>query len=204
VVVIHEIFGLSDWVRAVTDQFAAEGFIAIAPDLLSGKGPGGAGSRSVDADGARALIGALDPAEVSRRLDGAVAWAIAQPAATKTFAVVGYCWGGGIAFSYATQRKDLGAAAVFYGVAPPAQALGKVSAPILALYGGNDARVTSTAAPTAAELKRLGKRFEFEIYPGAGHAFLRQQGGMNGANLAAAQKSWPRVIRFLKDSLEGS
>jgi carboxymethylenebutenolidase len=202
VVVVHEIFGLSDWVRAVADQFAAEGFIAIAPDLLSGKGPGGEGSRSVDADGARALIATLDPAEVSRRLDGAVAWAISQPAATKKFAVVGYCWGGGVSFAYATQRSDLSAAALFYGVAPPFSTLAAITAPVLAFYGGNDERVTSTAAPAAAELKRLGKSFDYEVYPGAGHAFLRQQGGMAGANLAAAQKSWPELIGFLKESLE--
>ncbi len=185
----------------MADQLAAEGFIAIAPDLLSGKGPGGAGSRSVDADGARALIATLDPAEVARRLDAAVAWATAQPAATKKFAVVGYCWGGGISFSYATHRPDLSAAAVFYGVAPPVSTFGAIRAPVLAFYGGSDARVTSTAAAAAAELKRLGKSFEYEVYPGAGHAFLRQQSGMAGSNMNAARKSWPRLIGFLKDKL---
>jgi carboxymethylenebutenolidase len=135
-------------------------------------------------------------------LDGAVAWAISQPAATKKFAVVGYCWGGGVSFAYATQRSDLSAAALFYGVAPPFSTLAAITAPVLAFYGGNDERVTSTAAPAAAELKRLGKSFDYEVYPGAGHAFLRQQGGMAGANLAAAQKSWPELIGFLKESLE--
>lgn len=202
VLVIHEIFGLNDWARAVADQFAAEGFIAIAPDLLSGKAPGGKGSSAVSPDGARALIAALDPAEVQRRLDASVDYALALPAAAKRFASVGFCWGGGISFNYATTRQDLAAAVSFYGVAPPATALARIRAPILALYGGSDARVTSTEAPAAAELSRLGKRFESEIYPGAGHAFLRQQGGQNGANLEASKRSWPRVVSFLKAELE--
>jgi carboxymethylenebutenolidase len=201
VLVVHEIFGLTDWVRAVADQLAAEGFIAIAPDLLSGKGPGGKGSSSVDADGARALIAALDPEEVTRRLDATSAYALALPAAAKKFGVLGFCWGGGISFGYAAKRQDLGASVAFYGVAPPAQELARIKAPVLALYGGSDARVTSTEAPAAAELKRLGSRFEFEIYPGAGHAFLRQQSGMNGANMEAAKKAWPRALGFLKETL---
>jgi carboxymethylenebutenolidase len=201
VLVIHEIFGLNDWARAVADQLAAEGYIAVAPDLLSGKAPGGAGSSAVTPDGARALIAQLDGAEVARRLDAAADYAMALPAAAKRFGVVGFCWGGGISFTYASTRADLGAAVSFYGVAPPPAALARIKAPVLALYGGNDARVTSTEAPAAAELKRLGKRFESEIYAGAGHAFLRQQGGMNGANLEATRLSWPRVLQFLKGTL---
>jgi carboxymethylenebutenolidase len=176
VVVVHEIFGLSDWVRAVADQFAAEGFIAIAPDFLSGKAPGGGGSRWLTVDAARALNSALDPKEVARRIDGAVAYATSLPAATKKFGVVGFCWGGGISFSYATVRPDLGASAVFYGAL--------------------------TAEPAATEMKRIGKSFEYEVYAGAGHGFLRQQDGQNGANLSASQQAWSRVLRFFKDRLE--
>jgi carboxymethylenebutenolidase len=202
VLVVHEIFGLSDWVRSVADRLAAEGFIAIAPDLLSGKAPGGGGSSSVDPDGARALIAKLDPAEVSMRLDAAVAYATALPAATRKFGIVGFCWGGGVSFTYATQRPDLAASVVYYGMAPSAAELAHIEAPVLALYGGSDARVTSTAAPTAQELSRLGKSFDYRIYEGAGHAFLRQQDGMGGANLKAAQDAWPRTIEFLRGRLE--
>ncbi len=201
VLVVHEIFGLSDWVRSVADQLAAEGFIAVAPDLLSGKGPDGAGSSSVDADGARALIGKLDQAEVTRRLDAAAAYALSLNAASKSLGIVGFCWGGGISFNYATTRADLKAAVSFYGTPPQSEALARIRSPVLALYGGSDARVTSTQAPTAAEMKRLGKRFESEIYPGAGHAFMRQQGGMAGANLNAATLGWPRAVDFLKRAL---
>lgn len=199
VLVVHEIFGLTDWVRAVADQLAAEGFIALAPDLLSGKGPGGGGSSSVSKDDARALIAALSPDEITRRLDAAARYATSLPSATRMFGVVGYCWGGGISFGYATQQPDLGAAVVYYGISPSADALRRVQAPVLGLYGGNDARVTSTVPPAQGEMKTLGKRYDVEIYPGAGHAFLRQA---TGANLSAAQKAWPRTIAFLKETLE--
>jgi carboxymethylenebutenolidase len=115
------------------------------------------------------------------------------------FGVVGYCWGGGISFGYATQQPDLGAAVVYYGISPSADALRRVQAPVLGLYGGNDARVTSTVPPAQGEMKTLGKRYDVEIYPGAGHAFLRQA---TGANLSAARKAWPRTIAFLKETLE--
>lgn len=196
VIVIHEIFGLSDWIRAVADQFAAEGFIAVAPDFLSGKGPLGKGSSGLAVDEARAINSALDPAEVIRRLDGAVKYAVNLPAAEKKYAVVGFCWGGGTSFLYATKQPGLSAAVVFYGVSPSIASLSMVNAPVLGLYGGNDNRVNATIQPAEDELKRLKKSFEKEIYDGAGHGFLRQQDGQEGANLKATQAAWPRVIRF--------
>jgi carboxymethylenebutenolidase len=202
VVVIHENRGLNDWARAVADQFAAEGFIAIAPDFLSGKAPGGAGTRAVDPDGARDLIRTLEPGEIFRRLRGAVQYATALPSATKNYGVVGYCWGGAISFSYATQDPNLDAAVVFYGTSPATESLRNIQAPVLGLYGGADNRVNATIPEAEAEMKRLGKSYEIEIYDGAGHAFLRGQDGQNGANMAATKKSWPRVVSFLKQELE--
>ncbi|UCF99125.1 MAG: dienelactone hydrolase family protein [Spirochaetaceae bacterium] len=202
VVVIHENRGLNDWARAVADQFAAEGFIAIAPDFLSGKAPGGAGTRAVDPDGARDLIRTLEQEEIYRRLRGAVQYATSLPAATKRYAVVGYCWGGANSFGYATQDPNLAAAVVFYGTSPATESLRNVRAPVLGLYGGADNRVNATIPAAEAEMKRLGKRYEVEIYDGAGHAFLRGQDGQNGANMAATEKSWPRAINFLKQALE--
>jgi carboxymethylenebutenolidase len=203
VLVIHEIFGLSDWVRATTDQMAAEGFIAVAPDLISGKAPGGKGSKSVSPDAARSLIAALDPAEIVRRLDATVKYATSLPAATPRFAVVGFCWGGGVSFAYATEQADLSAAVVCYGTPPSTQALGRIRAPVLGLYGGNDARVDMTVPPAAQEMKRLGKSFDYTMFEGAGHAFFRAQDGQAGANLKATQQAWPRMIQFLKKNLEG-
>jgi len=200
VLVIHEIFGLSDWVRSVADQLAADGFIAIAPDFLSGKAPDGKGSRALTADQARSLIPGLKMPEIVSRLDAAARYGTSLPAATKEFGVVGYCWGGGISFAYAGEQPDLDAAVVYYGTSPSAESLARVRAPVLGLYGGDDARVNATVPAAETEMRRLGKRFEAETYAGAGHGFLRQQEG-RAANLAAAQKAWPRTIEFLRQAL---
>jgi len=199
VVVIHEIFGLTDWIRGVADQVAAEGFVAVAPDLLSGKGPGGGGTESVDRQGAVQLIRGLDGDEVVRRLSGAAHYAMALPATTAAFAVIGYCWGGSTSFRYATAQPHLGGAVVFYGSAPDSAALASVHAPVLGLYGGDDARVNATIAPAEHEMQRLGKRYEVEIYEGAGHGFLRAQEGRDGANQRASERAWPRAVAFLKE-----
>jgi carboxymethylenebutenolidase len=201
VIVIHEIYGLTDWTRAVADQLAAEGFIAIAPDLLSGKGPNGKGSAAVDKDAARELIRGLDWNEIVRRLNAVAAYATALPAAAKQFGIVGFCWGGGTSFAYATEQSDLDAAVVYYGVSPATEKLVRIKTPVLGLYGGDDNRVNATIPAAEAEMKRLGKNFTYEIFEGAGHAFLRAQDGKDGANLKAAQQAWPLMLRFLKQTL---
>jgi carboxymethylenebutenolidase len=201
VLVIHEIFGMSDWVRVVADQLAAEGFIAIAPDLLSGKGPDGGGTASIE--NPRAAIRELDRGEINRRLNGAAHHAMALPAALPAFGSIGFCWGGSTSFLYATAQPALGAAVVFYGGAPDAEALALIEAPVLGLYGGDDARVNATIEPAEQELNRLGKHYEYGIYEGAGHGFLRQQGGREGANMSATEQAWPRTVAFLKAQLGG-
>jgi carboxymethylenebutenolidase len=204
VVLIHEIYGLTDWVRAVADAYAAQGFLVVAPDLLSGKAPdGNAGSAAFTQDSARLAISQLDGTEVTARLNAAAQWATSQPSATKAFGVVGFCWGGGTAYDWATKQPALKAAVGYYGVAPASWSLDTVQAKILALYGGSDARVTSTMPDFRDRMKSLKKSYEAQVYEGAGHAFLRQQQGMNGANLKAAQDAWPRSIAFLKAALEG-
>lgn len=203
VVVIHEIFGLTDWIRAVADQLAADGFIAIAPDLLSGKGPGGGGTESVDAQGATALIRDLDRTEVNRRLEAAATYATGLPAATDRVASVGFCWGGTSSFLFASAWEGLDAAVVYYGSSPEEPDLQRISVPILGLYGGDDARVNATIEPARWILDPLNVPFEVEIYDGAGHGFLRQQDGREGANLRASQGAWPRTITFLEELLEG-
>jgi len=202
VVVIHEIFGLTDWVRSVTDQLAAEGFIAVAPDLLTGKGPNGGGTSSVDRQGAIALIQGLKPDEVQRRLRAAAEYAMALPAARKSAASVGFCWGGSTSFAFATSWPGLAGAAVFYGTPPSEDAMKMIRAPVAGFYGGDDARVTSTVEATRQAMQRLGKRYEARVYDGAGHGFVRDQAGRNGANLRAVQDAWPRVVGFLKQVLE--
>lgn len=203
VIVIQEIYGLSDWLRAVADRLAADGFIAIAPDLLSGKGPGGGGTDKFGSrdDVVKAVRGLKGP-EVVKMLDAVSRYGRSLPAATDKFATVGFCWGGGRSFHYATVRPDLSAAVVYYGTSPDADALGAIRAPVLGLYGGDDARVNATVGPAEAKMKELGKTFVVHTYPGAGHAFLRAQDGRDGANRAAAEKAWPATIRYLKKYLE--
>jgi carboxymethylenebutenolidase len=200
VIVIHEIFGLTDWVRGVADQLAAEGFIAIAPDLLSGKGPGGAGSSS-DQQANVALIRTLNPTEINRRLEALARYGTALPAASGALGTVGFCWGGGVSFNQALNLEGIRGAVVYYGVSPDTALLGNVRAPVLGLYGGDDARVDATVPPAQAVMQRLGRRFDVATFEGAGHGFLRDQAGRNGANQRASEQAWPRTIAFFRETL---
>jgi carboxymethylenebutenolidase len=203
VVVIHEVYGLTDWIRAVADRLAGDGFIAIAPDLLTGRGPGGGGTEKfASRDDAVRAVRDLNPGDVVAALDAAGAYGRGLPAATGKIATVGFCWGGAQSFSYAAARPELGAAVVYYGTSPELTALGSIRAPVLGLYGEDDARVNATVGPAAAAMKELGKPFVANFYPGAGHGFLRAQDGRDGANLAAALKAWPATIDFLRKNLE--
>lgn len=200
VIVIHEIYGLADWIRGVADQLAREGFIAVAPDLISGKGPGGGNTDSVpNRDDVTKLVRALTPEEVTARLNWVRDYATKLPAASGKSATVGFCWGGSTSFAYATTQPALNAAVVYYGTAPSdASRLASIKAPVLGLYGGDDARVNATIDPTDAEMKKLGKAYEKYIYDGAGHGFLRAQEDRNGANMSATQQAWPTTLAFLR------
>ena len=203
VLVIHEIFGLTDWIRAVADSLAAEGFIAIAPDLLSGKGPEGGGTDSIE-DPVKA-IRQLDPAEIRARLDAAAHYAMQLPAAAPRFAAIGFCWGGSTSFRYATEQPALAAAVVFYGAAPAEEALRRLQLPVLGLYGGEDNRVNATIAPARAVIDEIGGSYEAHVYEGAGHGFLRAQNHpeRGESNRRAAADAWPRAVAFLRGHLEG-
>jgi carboxymethylenebutenolidase len=200
VVVVHEIYGLSPWVRGVVDQLAADGFIAIAPDLLTSKNLPNS-TDSVPAELATAAIRTLSQDDVHRQISAAANYAMSLPSAVHKYGVVGYCWGGGVSFEHAVRSPSLGAAVVFYGVSPPSASLTSVKAPVLGLYGGNDARVDATIPPADSTMKALSKIYEPHIYEGAGHGFLRQQSGQNGANLTAAQQAWPAAIAWFRKYL---
>ena len=203
VLVVHEIFGLTGWIRGVADQLAADGFVAVAPDLLSGKGvPTGPDGDPVR-DSATAAIRTLDAAAVQRRLDATARFAMALPAAQPRYGIVGFCWGGGVSFAHAVHAPGLGASVVYYGTSPSAAALANVRAPVLGLYGENDARVNATIPPADSAMRALGKTYRHEIFPGAGHGFLRQQDGQNGANLQAARAAWPLTIQWFRRYLRG-
>ena len=200
VVVVHEIFGLSSWIRGVADQLAADGFIAIAPDLLTMKNlPDG--PDSVVAPLATAAIRTLDPAWVQKQLDAVGQYGMSLPAAQQKYGIVGFCWGGGVSFAHAVHSPVLGASVVYYGVSPKTTDLSSVRAPVLGLYGGNDARVDATIPPADSALRALGRTYTYSIYPGAGHGFLRQQMGMDGANLAATRAAWPATIAWFRKYL---
>jgi carboxymethylenebutenolidase len=203
VILIHEIFGLSDWMRGVADQLAREGFIAVVPDLISGLGPNGGGSDSVSSrDDVVKLIRGVTPEMATARLDAVRDWAIHLPAANGKSATLGFCWGGGRSFAYAATQPALNAAVVYYGTSPEAADLARIKAPVLGLYGGDDARVVATVGPAEAEMKKLGKTFEPHVYEGAGHGFLRAQEDRGGANLKATQSAWPRTVAFLREHLK--
>lgn len=224
VVVIQEVFGLTDWIRGVADQVAAEGFIAVAPDVLAGRGPNGGDSRAFASqqEAVQATL-ATPPAEVMRKLKAAREWGLKLPRSNGRTASVGFCFGGSQSFALAVNEPALNAAVVYYGGAPtdapppapgtpppapgtplppfvPAAGLTNIKAPVLGLYGGykEDARIGNTIAPTEARMKQLGKTYEVHVYDGAAHGFLRAQGGNNGANLKASQEAWPLTVAWIK------
>lgn len=202
VLVIHEIFGLTDWIRGVADQLAADGFIAVAPDLLSGMGPEGGGTVSLGArDNVVATIRTLEPDERTRRLHAVRAYALEIPAGNGKIGSVGFCWGGGASFNYAIDQPALDAAVVYYGTSPEADRdYTGINAPVLGLYGGNDERVNATIP--MAEEAMAGRSFEPIVYAGAGHGFLRAQEGQAGGNQAATEQAWPRTLEFFREHLE--
>ena len=199
VVVIHEIFGLTDWARDLADQLAAAGYIAIAPDLLSGYGPGGGGSSAFAStqDAGKAISG-LDSDVVNADLDAAADYVKKLPAANGKVAVAGFCWGGSKSFLYATHRHDLSAAFVFYGTAP--EKLDTITAPVYGFYAGNDARVGATLPATIEGMKKAGKKYDPVTYEGAGHGFMRageDPAGTEG-NKKAREEAWKRWLELLK------
>jgi len=203
VIVIHEVFGLTDWVRGVADRLAGDGFIAIAPDMLSGKGPGGGGTEKfAGRDDVVKAVRDLSGTDVAAVLDAAGRYGKGLPAARDKFATIGFCWGGAQSFLYATVQSGLNAAVVYYGTSPASEALKAVKAPVLGLYGEDDARVNATVGPAEEKMKELGKTFITRTYKGAGHGFLRAQDDRIGANLEASRKAWPETIEHLKKYLE--
>ena len=199
VVVIHEIFGLSAWVRGVADQLAADGFIAIAPDFLSIERGGGTTDSMPSAD-ARAMIGRVTPNKMNAMVAAVAAYGMALPAAMKVYGVVGYCWGGSASFNHAVfGGPQLRAAVVYYGTSPEVADLAKVRIPVLGLYGENDQRVNATIARADSTMRATRMSFTQHIYPGARHGFLRQQDLEE--NAAAARMAWPETVAFFRQHL---
>ena len=205
VLIVHEIFGMTDWAQDLADQVAEAGYIAVAPDLLSGMGPhggrsnsfpegsGGMGSPAVEA------VSHLHPDQVMADLDAVADYANKIPSSNGKLFVAGFCWGGGQAFRFATQRKDLAAAFVFYGAPPPQEDMANITAPVYGFYAGNDARIGATLPATQEEMKAAGKTFDPVTYEGAGHGFMRagEAPDANHGNVQARMDAWARWKNLL-------
>jgi carboxymethylenebutenolidase len=186
VLLIHEIFGLSDWAKEMADELAAQGFIVIAPDLLTGSGPNGGGTDSLGGqDNVTKAVSALSPDQVTADLDAAADYGKKLPSANGKLFVTGFCWGGGKSFAFATHRHDLAAAFVFYGPGPAD--VSSITAPVYGFYAGNDARIGATVPATIEAMKAAGKKYEPVTYDGAGHGFMRA--GEDPANTVPGNKT---------------
>ncbi len=199
VLVIHEIFGLTDWAKNLADELAAAGYIAIAPDLLSA--PGKDTSSYPDQGAAIKAISALPDAQVMADLDAAADYAAKIPAANGILTVTGFCWGGGKAFAYANHNPKLKASYVFYGTGPEKAAeAAQIKCPVYGFYAEDDARIGATLPPTSKVMQEAGKTFEPVTYPGAGHGFMRAGAAPDAteANRKARDAAWERWKSLLK------
>ena len=201
VVLIHEIFGQSDWMKLMGDELAAKGYIVVEPDLLSGTGPNGGGTDSLGGqDAVVKAVSMLDPAQVTADLDAVADYGKKLPSSSGKLAVAGFCWGGGKTFLFATHRKDLSASFVFYGPPPKADQMASINAPVYGFYGGNDARIGATIPQAQADMKAAGKTYEPVTYEGAGHGFMRagQAPDARPEDKKAFDEGFARLLKELK------
>ena len=217
VVVVHEIFGLQTWVRGVADQMAAEGFIAIAPDLVS-RVRGGPSSEELSGDSARKIIQGVNSTERNKGIIAAARYAMSQPSAAQKYGVVGYCWGGATVFMHAVNGGATGfsGGVAYYGISymngavPNADSLAKIKVPVMLLNGSKDARIAAAMPAIDSTMKALGKTYSAQNYEGAVHGFLRAQDdpkatrdpAEEAANLAAAKDAWPKTVAFFRQHLK--
>jgi carboxymethylenebutenolidase len=207
IVMIHEIFGLSDWAKQMADELAEQGYIVIAPDLVSGLGPNGGGSDAFPGqDAVTKAVSGLDAGVVLADLDAAADYGKKLPSANGKLFVAGFCWGGGKSFAFATHRRDLSAAFVFYGPPPADADLKNITAPVYGFYAGNDARISATVPATTTAMKAAGKRYEPVIYDGAGHGFMRagQAPDANDANKKAWDEGFKRLVDLIGKTNAGT
>ena len=202
VVVIHEIFGLTDWVRGVADQLAEAGYVAITPDLLSGTAPNGGGTSELGSGVAvRKAISSLPPDQITADLNAVVEYVSKLPACNGKVVVAGFCWGGSQTFRLATNNKSIKAAFPFYGSGPDKEEdIARITCPVYGFYGGNDARVNATIPKSAELMKKAGKTYEPVTYEGAGHGFMRagEAPDASEANKKGRDEGWKRWKELLK------
>lgn len=197
IIVVHENRGLTDWVRSMADQMAAEGYIAIAPDLLSDFSDNFKKTSDFPvSDDARTAIYQLDPDQVMSDLVAVQTYGQEIPASNGKTAIMGFCWGGSTTFRFATQAYELEAALVFYGSGPKEQAeINEIDTPVYGFYGSKDTRVNATIDETAKMMEVAKKLYNYEIYEGAGHAYMRAADlpDADEASIAAKKASMERI-----------
>ena len=202
VVLIHEIYGLTDWACEMADELAAEGYIVIAPDLLSGSATNGGGTEELIKSGGNVgkAIQALPSAQITADLDAVADYAAKLDASNGKVVVAGFCWGGGQSFRFATDNKAVKAAFVFYGTPPGADDMARINCPVYGFYGGNDARVTADVPKATEQMKAAGKTYEPVTYDGAGHGFMRvgEAPDASDANKKARDDAFKRWLDLLK------
>jgi carboxymethylenebutenolidase len=197
IIVIHEIFGLTGWEPTVVDKLASQGYVAIVPDLLSSR----FGLTPSDPDSGRKLIAQLVPDAITADLDAAYAYVNGLPSVRKDdIGTIGFCWGGGQSFRYATTNPSLKAAVVCYGPPPDSAALSRIRAKVLGVYGENDARIDQTLPTVSAQMQKLGKSYTYAVYPGTGHGFLKP--GRQGSDGDQPARAWEQILAFYKANLE--
>jgi carboxymethylenebutenolidase len=199
VLIIHEIFGMTDWVQDLADQVAAAGYIAVAPDLLSGMGPNGGRTTSFPPNSVIEAVSKLNPDQITADLNAVADYAKKLPSSNGQLFVAGFCWGGGQSFRFATNRHDLTAAFVFYGPPPSKEAMSHINAPVYGFYGGDDERISATIPEATANMKALGKTYKPVIYKGAGHGFMRAGEAPDAlpGNKKAHDEAWSRWKKLL-------
>jgi carboxymethylenebutenolidase len=199
VLVIHEIFGLSDWAQELADEVAAAGYIAVAPDLLAGMAPNGGRTKDFPQGAVTEAVSKLNPDQVTADLNASSEYGLKLPSANGKLYVMGFCWGGGQTFRFATNRTDLSAAFVFYGPPPPNDTMSRIKAPVYGFYAGNDARIDASIPDTIAAMKAAGKSYDPVTYDGAGHGFMRAGEAPDATepNIKAREESWKRLKSLL-------
>ncbi len=189
--------GGANWLRGIADQLAYEGFIALVPDLTSGLGPNGGNFDSFQyPDDVGMALGTLSREEVLNRVRATHDYGLGLEMASGTSAAIGFCFGGGLAWESAAAVEGLDAGVVFYGGPPEEEVMARIQAPVAAYYGTNDVGLAPRIGTATADMARLGKEFEVEVYDEATHVFLYRQD--LSKNSAATVDSWPKAIAFMK------
>ena len=200
VIIIHEEWGLTDWVISFSDEVASMGYIVIAPDLLSGDKPEKSNTKDfMNEDLARRSLLNIDPDQIISDLDAVFKYIIEHSICNGKVVVIGFSWGGSQAFNYVANNPNLSAGFIFYGLSPANNKLGKIEAPVYGFYGEYDSRINSSVWKTERIMKRLGKTFEPMIFEGGGHGFMRsgERPGANEGNIKARSMAWKRMNELL-------